>query len=87
MVGVVFTRGAMGSLREPFEGSGFGGACALARERHGFGWPQGCSGGSARPAAMQHDAEPQESQDCELVVNMIRNHGDAPLHGPDRGAF
>ncbi len=40
MVGVVFTRGAMRSLREPLEGFGFGGAFALAREGHGFGWPQ-----------------------------------------------
>ena len=36
---------------------------------------------------MQHDAEPQESQDGELVGNMVRNHGNAPSHWCDRGAF
>jgi hypothetical protein len=30
---------------------------------------------------MQHEAEPQESQDGEMVVHMVRHHGDAPLHG------
>src|SRR5712692_7350585 len=36
---------------------------------------------------MQHDAEPQESKDGELVGNMVRNHGNAPSHWCDRGAF
>jgi hypothetical protein len=36
---------------------------------------------------MQHDAEPQESQDRELVVDMVRNHGDAPLPGSVTGTF
>ena len=38
-------------------------------------------------AAMPHDAEPQGSQDSELVVNMVRNPGNAPIHGRGRGAF
>src|SRR4029450_13502325 len=36
---------------------------------------------------MQHDAEPQESQDGELVVHMVRNHGNAPSHWCDRMHF
>jgi len=36
---------------------------------------------------MQHDAEPQKSQDGQLVVNMMWNHRDAPSQWCDRGAF
>ena len=79
-VGIVFTRSAMRSLREPLEGFGCVGVLALAREGPGCGWPRECSGGSAGPAAMQHDAEPQESQNGELVVYMVRNHGKLPSH-------
>jgi hypothetical protein len=36
---------------------------------------------------VQYDTEPQESQDRELVVNMVRNHGNAPSQWCNRGAL
>src|SRR6266581_2935160 len=36
---------------------------------------------------MQHDAEPQKSQDGQLVVNMMWNHRNAPSQWCDRGAL
>src|SRR5437016_14230177 len=36
---------------------------------------------------MQHDAEPQASHGREQVVNMVRNHGNAPSQRCDREAF
>src|SRR3989442_5231680 len=36
---------------------------------------------------MHHDAEPQAAQDGELGVYMVRNHGNAPSHWCDGGAF
>src|SRR4029450_12850467 len=36
---------------------------------------------------MQHDAEPKESHNGQLVVDLVREHGNAPSSWCDRGAF
>src|SRR6516162_5206892 len=74
-------------VRQTLEGFGFVGACAL--ELGGYG---GCRWlryprVSAWPNVVQHDAEPQESHNRQLVVDMVRNHGNAPSQRCDRGAF
>ena len=87
MVGSVFTRCTVRTLGEALEGSGFLGPFALALGGYGFVRWLRCHRTSAWPDIMQHDAEPKESQDRELVVDMVRNHGDAPFPGGVTGTF
>src|SRR5881409_1497538 len=48
-----------------------GGAGTLARRRQRFGWLLIPSGTLAWPGIMQHDAEPEEPQDHELVEKEV----------------
>jgi hypothetical protein len=36
---------------------------------------------------VQHDQQPQESQDCQLVEKKVRNHGKPPSLGGETGGF
>jgi hypothetical protein len=87
MGGIVFAHRAMRSLRKARKGFGFLGPLALQLRRRGFGrWLRGhCA--SAWPEIMQHDAEPQESQNRELVIDMLWNHDRAPSSWCDKGAL
>src|SRR5262249_36882851 len=60
------------------KGCGVGGA--LAARRDGLGWL--CLGRHvwAGPGEVQHDKQPQESQDHELIVKLMWNHGKKPPH-------
>src|SRR6266850_4831936 len=55
-------------------------AGALARRRQRLGWPLIPSGTLVWPGIMQHDAEPQESQEHQLVEKEVGYHGKAPSH-------
>ena len=46
-------------------------AGALARRRQGLGWPLIPCGAIAWPRMMQHDAEPEESQEHQLVEKEV----------------
>ena len=65
----------------------FGLTGALAARRAGHGWLRLGRGAWARPSEVQHDTQPQESQDHELVIKEMRNHGNAPTQWDDTGAF
>ena len=56
------TGGLAGEARKRLRVAG-----ALARWRHRLGWPLLPSGTLVGPGSMQHDAEPQESQERQLV--------------------
>ena len=47
-------------------GKGLGVVGALAPWREGLGWVRLCRSASAEPSVVQHDKQPQESQDHQL---------------------
>ena len=47
----------------------------------------GAPPGGARPAVRQHEAQPEQDQDHQLIVNEVRNHRIAPLHDGGGGPF
>jgi hypothetical protein len=76
------TQGLVGETRTRF---GLLGALALGLDRRSC--PLRGPGASAGPDREQHHTEPQESHQRELVVEQVRNHGHAPLHGGVMGAL
>jgi hypothetical protein len=78
MCGFLLTPGTMGRVRQARKRCGVGGA--LAARRDGLGWL--CLGRhvAAGPGEVQHDKQPQESQDHELIVKLMWNHGKKPPH-------
>ena len=71
------TRVAMGTLREACKRFRFVGAFAFEPERHRFSAQLRENGVSAGPDRVQHDAEPQESHNGQLIVDMMRNYNSA----------
>ena len=69
---VLFTQGAMGLVRQAFEGSGLVRAVALGFEGLGLlrwrGWSRHRALG---PGEMQDDDEPEEREEDELRENMM----------------
>jgi len=55
-------------------------AGTLARRRQRLGWLLIPSGTFVWPGIMQHDAEPEESQEHQLVEKEVGYHGKAPSH-------
>ena len=82
-----FTGGTRGVLRQTRKGFGLLGTFALEGDGHRFGWPRRGRSTCAWPSVVQYDTEPQESQDRELVVHMVRYHGNAPSQWGDRRAL
>jgi len=72
-------------VRQARKRCGVGGA--LAARRDGLDWGLGRSTGWARPEVGQHDAQPEQDEDHQLIVHQVWNHGIAPLHSGVRGAF
>src|SRR6266705_2910424 len=66
--------GLVGEARQGLRVAG-----ALAR-RQRLGWPLIPSGTLVWPGSMQHDAEPEESQEHQLGENEVGDHGKAPSH-------
>jgi hypothetical protein len=87
MIRVVFTCGAMGTLREACKRWRFIGAFAFAPEGHRRSSQLRENGVAAGPDIVQHDAEPQESHNGQLTVDRIRNHRSAPHRGMVEGHF
>jgi hypothetical protein len=56
------------------DGKRFGLARACALGRDGSSWPPGHPPGRARPEVMQHDAEPEQDQDHQLIVDEMWDH-------------
>ena len=69
------TGGRAGESRKRLWGAG-----ALARWRQRLGWLLIPSGTLVWPSIMQHDAEPEESEEHQLVEKEVGYHGKAPLH-------
>src|SRR5262249_5629086 len=68
------TRGLAGEARKRLRVAG-----ALARWWQRLGWLLIPSGTLVWPGIMQHDAEPQKSQQHQLVEKQVRYHGRVPL--------
>src|SRR5262249_4756476 len=60
---------------------------ALTPRRDGLGWHSLGRRASAGPGRVQHDKQPQESQDHQLVVKLVWNHGKAPSQWCDTEAL
>jgi|SoiMethySBSTD1v2_1073268.scaffolds.fasta_scaffold127839_3 hypothetical protein len=61
---------------------------ALTSRPDGLGWRSLCRSTSAGPGSVQHDTQPQESQDRQLVEKKVWNHGTTPsLGGEMRGLY
>src|SRR5713101_2537232 len=69
------TGGRAGEARKRLRVAG-----TLARWRQRLRWPLIPCGAIAWPRIMQHDAEPEESQEHQLVEKEVGYHGKAPSH-------
>src|SRR5262245_48079796 len=76
LAGLVFTQHTVRLVRQALECCGLGRTLALGLE--GRAWHRRRVLASPGPAEMQHDEEPDESQQGKLVVKKMRNHGVAP---------
>src|SRR5262245_30723847 len=73
MCGFSLTQGTRRLVRQALKRFGLGGPLALGLGRYRWGgltW--------FGPSERQHDKEPEERQQSELVVNKRRDHGNAP---------
>src|SRR5262249_14550144 len=62
----------------------FGLTRAVALGLDGINWPLGPSTGWGRPEVGQHDTQPHQDQDHQLIVDEVGDHGIASLHGERR---
>jgi hypothetical protein len=82
---LVLTQGTGGLVGEACKRLGLLGA--LTPQPDGLGWRSLCCRASAGPGRVQHDKQPQESQDCQLVEKKVWNHGKTPSLGGETGGF
>ena len=82
---LLLTQGTVGLVRQAREWFGLGGTLTLRSD--GLGWCLGSSTGWARPEVRQHEAQPEQGQDPQPIVNEVRNHRIAPLHDGVGGPF
>src|SRR5262249_812307 len=82
---LLLTQGTVGLARQARERFGLGGRLTLRPD--GLGWCLGSFTGWARPEVRQHEAQPEQDQDHQLIVNEVRNHRIAPLHDGVGGPF
>ena len=75
---VLLTQGTVWFLGQAGKRFGGVGACALGLDGRRCRWYRSLS---ARLGNMQHDEEPHEGQQSELVVKKVRNHDIAPSPG------
>jgi hypothetical protein len=73
---LVLTQGAVGLMGEACKWLRLLGA--LTPRHDGLGGRSLCCRASAGPGSVQHDTQPQESQNQELIVNEVWNHGSVP---------
>jgi len=72
----LFTGVAEGLVGETGKGCRLAGA--LVGWRGGLGWTLTVCGPIAWPAVVEHDAQPEQSEEAELVEKKRRYHGDMP---------
>src|SRR5215471_13894436 len=60
---------------------------ALAGWWHALGWPRDACGVTAGPGSMQHAAQPEKTQQHQLVEKEVGYHRVAPFHGGETGAL
>ena len=82
---LVFTQGAVGLKGEACQRLGLLGA--LPPRQDGLGWRSLCRRASAGPGSVQHDTQPQEAQDCQLVEKKVWKHGTTPSLGGETGGL
>src|ERR1043166_5565874 len=58
---------------------------ALAPRHDGLGGHFLCCRASAGPGSVQHDTQPQESQECQLVEKQVWNHDTTSSLGGETG--
>src|SRR5262245_51893352 len=73
---LLLTQGTMGLARQARERFGLGGTLMLRPD--GLGWSLGSSIGWARPEVRQHEVQPAQDQDHQMIVNEVRSHRRAP---------
>src|SRR5215813_2685183 len=83
--GLVLTQRTVGLVRQTCESFGLTGAVTLGLD--GISWPLGQPTGWGRPEVGQHDAQPHQDQDHQLIVEEVWYHGIASLHGGERRPF
>ena len=88
MGGLVFTQDALRPLGQA--GKRLGLVRAFSPRLDGrlrLAWPPRGPRTAARPGQMEHDTEPEKSEERELIEKQRRNHGIAPLHGGVMGGL
>ena len=76
MRGLACTQGTVRLLRQTLERVGLGGTLALGLE--GISWLRGHPMGWGRPEVGQHDAQPEQEQDHQWIVDEVWYHGISP---------
>src|SRR5262249_50091475 len=54
---------------------------------HALGWPRDACGVTTGPGSMQHAAQPEQTQQHQLVEQEVGYHRVAPFHGGEMGAL
>jgi hypothetical protein len=60
---------------------------AVTPRQDGLGWRSLCRRASAGPGSVQHDTQPQEAQDCQLVEKQVWHHDTTPSLGGETGGL
>ena len=81
----LFTGVAEGLVGETGKGCRLAGA--LVGWRGGRGWTLTGGGPIAWPAVVEHEAQPEQSEEAELVEKKRRYHGEMPSYNDERRAF
>jgi hypothetical protein len=81
----VLTQGTVGLVGEACKRLGVLGA--LMPRHDGLGWRSLGRRASAGPGRVQHDTQPQEAQDCQLVEKQVGNHDTTPSFGSETGGL
>jgi hypothetical protein len=68
-------------------GKGFWLVGARAAWRAGLGWSLLVRNASTGPGIIQHDKQPQEAKEHQLVEKMVWNHGYPPSRGGETRGF
>jgi hypothetical protein len=85
LAGLSLTQGTGRLLRQALDRFELGRPRALGLD--GLGWGLGSSTGWTRPEGGEHDAQPQQDEDHQLIVDEVWMHRMAPLHRGEREPF
>src|SRR5215831_2615587 len=85
LIGLLVTQRTVRLVRQAHKGFGLVGTSALRLD--GWGWGLGNSTGWARPKVRHHEAQPEQDQNDQLIVDVVRNHQRAPFDDCVGGPF